>query len=521
MGKMRRSNGEIDRRGFIQSAASLTAAIAMPSLAACRSATAALSDEPTALSASELSLAIKRRKVSCVEVMQSYLSRIERYNPVYNAIVSMLDPDDLLGQAALADRALDKGEYRGWLHGMPHAVKDLADAEGLETSYGSPIFAGTIADADELFVSRIRNQGAIFIGKTNTPEFGYGSQSYNPVHGTTRNAYDPDLTAGGSSGGAAVGLATSMLPAADGSDMMGSLRNPAAFNNVIGFRPSRGRVPEHPSSDLYYQQLAVTGPMGRNVEDTIRLLGTMAGYDARFPLSLRDSIPPYEQFKAKALEGLMIGWMRDYDGYLETEPGVLELCEQSLGLLSAHGAMVELCMPEYDMPRLWQTWLTLRHWSAGWARPLYDDPETRKLLKPEIIFEVEGSIDMPASRVSAAGIARADWYRALYKLFRRYDMLVLPSAQVFPFAADIHWPKTINDKEMDTYHRWMEVVIGATLAGLPVVNLPAGFDQKGRPMGMQFIGRSGEDVNVLEFARAYEAVTDYLSRRPDLVEAHG
>jgi amidase len=514
-------NNEMDRRGFLRSLASLTAVTAMPAVAACRASAESITADPTVLSASALSRAIRQGKFSCVDVMHSYLSRIERYNPVYNAIVSLPDADHLLKQATLADQALDQGEYWGWMHGMPHAVKDLANVRDLETSQGSPIFAGTVADADDLFVSRIRKQGAIFIGKTNTPEFGYGSQSYNPVHGTTRNAYDPKLTAGGSSGGAAVGLASHMLPVADGSDMMGSLRNPAAFNNVIGFRPSQGRVPKFPGSDLYYQQLAVHGPMGRNVEDTIRLLGTMAGYDARFPLSLRNRIPPFEAFRVTDLNGLRIGWMRDFNGYLETEPGVLDLCEQSLQVLSAKGAIVENCMPEYDMARLWQTWLTLRHWSAGWARSLYDDPDKRKLLKPEVIFEVEGSIDMLASRVRAAGIARADWDRALHELFQQYDFLVLPSAQVFPFGADRHWPKMINDKKMDTYHRWMEVVIGATLAGVPVVNLPAGFDQRGRPMGMQFMGRSGEDVTVLEFALVYEAVTEYLLRRPDLVEAHG
>lgn len=511
--------GTIDRREFLRTAAG--SIIAMSPLTGWRAAAGGLGDDLTDLSACDLSLAIRTRQASCVEVMQAYLSRIERYNPVYNAIVGLREPRQLLQEAAYADRQLDNGDYRGWMHGMPHAVKDLADARGLESSYGSPIFAGTVAHDDELFVGRIRQAGAIFIGKTNAPEFGYGSQTYNPVHGTTRNAYDPDLTAGGSSGGAAVGLATHMLPVADGSDMMGSLRNPAAFNNVIGFRPSQGRVPEHPSSDLFYQQLAVSGPMGRNVEDTIQLFVTMAGYDERFPLSLRDAVPPPDAFRALDLDGLRIGWMRNYRGYLDTEPGVLELCEGSLETLRSYGAIVEACMPDYDMARLWQTWLTLRHWSAGWARPLYDDPETRKLLKPEVIFEVEGSIDMPASRVRQAGIARADWYRALYALLQQFDFLVLPSAQVFPFSADIHWPKAINGKTMDSYHRWMEVVIGATLAGLPVVNLPAGFDATGRPMGMQFIGRSGEDVRVLEFALAYEAVTDHLSRRPTLLEAHG
>ena len=469
-----------------------------------------------AMTASQLSVSIRDRKVRCAEVMQAYLARIRRYNPVYNAIVSMIDDDELMKQAELADRALDKDEYWGWMHGMPHAVKNLANARGLETSHGSRIFEGTIAEEDDLQIARIRAQGAIFIGKTNTPEFGLGSQSYNDVHGTTRNAYDPRLAAGGSSGGAACGMATHMLPIADGSDMMGSLRNPGAFNNVIGFRPSQGRVPSVPSDDLYYGQLAVDGPMGRNVEDTIRLLGTMAGYDSRAPLSLRDEIPAYQEFRKPDLSRFRVGWMGDYEGYLAMEPGVLKLCESALEGISKHGAMVENCKPAYDMARLWQTWLTLRHWALSSKKELYDDPEKRKLLKPEVVWEIEGSFDMPAARVSKAAIDRADWYRALHHLFELYDILALPTAQVFPFPADIHWPKSINGKAMDSYHRWMEVVIGGTLAGLPVVNLPAGFDKQGRPMGMQFLGRMGQDRAVLEFAMAYEAVTDYLDQRPTL-----
>ena len=345
-----------------------------------------------------------------------------------------------------------------------------------------------------------------------------GSQSYNDVHGTTKNAYASDLTAGGSSGGAASGMASHMLPIADGSDMMGSLRNPAAFNNVIGFRPSQGRVPGVPSNDLYYQQLAVKGPMGRNVEDTIRLLETMAGYDSRAPLSLRDEIPSYDAFRKADFAGFRIGWMGDYEGHLAMEPGLLDLCERSLEGISQHGAIVENCTPAYEMARLWQTWLTLRHWALS-DNELYDDPATRQLIKPELIWEIEGGFDMPASRVAEAAIARADWYRALHELFERYDVLALPSAQVSPFSADIHWPKSINGRAMDTYHRWMEVVIGGTLAGLPVVNLPAGFDKQGRPMGMQFMGRMGHDRKVLEFAMAYEATTDYLDQRPALTES--
>ena len=244
----------------------------------------------------------------------------------------------------------------------------------------------------------------------------------------------------------------------------------------------------------------------------------LAGYDSRAPLSLRDEIPPYQAFQKADFSGFRIGWMGDYEGYLPTEPGLLDLCERSLESLSIHGVTVENCTPEYEMTRLWQTWLTFRHWalSTGRLKGHYDDPENRKLLKPEIIWEVEGGLDMPASRVAEAAIARADWYRALHTLFERYDILALPTAQVFPFSADVHWPKTINGHAMDTYHRWMEVVIGGTLAGLPVVNLPAGFDNRGRPMGMQFMGRMGHDREVLEYAMAYEASTDHLDQRPVL-----
>jgi amidase len=502
----------MDRREFLGGASLAGMAMTLPADLLAADVPAEL----TSMSASELSAAIRQRHVTCVEVMQAYLARIHKYNPTYNAIVSMVDDDVLINQAELADRALDKDAYWGWMHGMPHAIKNLSDAKGLETSHGSPIFAGSIAESDSLHVARIRAQGAIFIGKTNTPEFGLGSQSYNPVHGTTRCAYNPDLVAGGSSGGAACGMATHMLPIADGSDMMGSLRNPGAFNNVVGFRPSQGRVPSIPKNDLFYQQLSTSGPMGRNVEDTVRLLETMAGYDSQSPLSLREKIPSFDNFKAVDLSGYRVGWMGDYDGYLATEPGVMQLCTQAVDGLTDHGANVETCKPDYDMERLWQTWLTLRHWALSDIKELYDNPELRAQLKPEVVWEYEGSLDMTAARVFEAAVARSDWYRALHSLFGTYDILVLPTAQVFPFDADIHWPKSINGRKMDTYHRWMEVVISGTLSGLPVVNLPAGFDDNGRPMGMQFIGRMGQDKEVLEFAMAYEAVTDHLDRRPTL-----
>ena len=506
----------MDRRQFIGRA--LVGAASLP-LVNTRSILASeLPPDITDMSASVLSAAIKQRHVSCKDVMEAYLERIHRYNPAYKAIVSMRDDEILIGEAAAADIALGKGEYFGWMHGMPHAVKDLNDVNGLPTSMGSPIFAGQIASADGFAIARIRKQGAIFIGKTNTPEFGMGSQSYNPVFGATGSAYDPALTAGGSSGGAACGLGTHMLPVADGGDMMGSLRNPGAYNNVIGFRPTYGRVPEGGSGDLFYLQLAVGGPMGRNSEDAIRLLCTMAGDSAAEPLALRDDLPAPEQFAATKLKGLRIGWLADYNGYLEMESGITELCEKGLATLVEQGAVVESCQPDFDMSRLWETWLTLRHWRRHTMQPLYDNPEIRAKLKPEAIWEIEGSFDTSSTQIFDAGIARSDWFRSLRDLFDRYDLLVLPTAQVFPFSKEIHWPKRINDREMDTYHRWMEVVIGASLASLPTVNVPAGFDSSGRPMGMQFMGPFGEDRRVLEFAMAYEAVTEHLQVRPKMME---
>ena len=506
----------LSRRRLMRGSAGISAALLMPTLMP-RTARPELPSDLTSLSAAQLSAAIRARQVSCVETMHAYLERIDQHNPVFNAIVSRLDDDTCLAEARRADEELARGEYRGWLHGIPHAVKDLANAEGLPTSLGSPIFAGTMPESDDLHIARIRNAGAIFIGKTNVPEFGMGSQSYNSVFGVTRNAYEPALAAGGSSGGAAVGIATRMLPIADGSDMMGSLRNPAAFNNVIGFRPSQGRVPRTPD-DLFYNQLSTNGPMGMNVEDTIRLLDTMAGFDSRAPMMMRDELPGFDAYRVRELEGLSIGWMGDYDGYLATEPGVLDLCEGSLSILETHGARVDRVVPDFDMDRLWQCWLTLRHWSHAARQPMLEDESLRRQLKPEMIFEIEGSLGLTAAEITTASETRADWYLALHALMERYDFLALPSAQVFPFPAEVHWPREINGRAMDTYHRWMEVVIAGTLAGVPALSLPAGFDERGRPMGIQLIGPMGADQAVLEAGMSYELVTDHLERRPDPVE---
>lgn len=458
-------------------------------------------DDITALSAVALSRALSERRLSAAAVMEAYLERIDRINPHVNAIVSLRPREELLAEAEAADRKLDAGRSDAWLRGIPMAIKDLSDVAGLPTSQGSLNHAGTLAEADDIHVARLRAAGAIFIGKTNTPEMGLGSHSYNAVFGTTRNPYDLTRSAGGSSGGAAAALATRMLPVADGSDMMGSLRNPAAFNAVVGFRPSFGRVPDE-GTELYLGQLSTVGPMGRTVEDVHSLLRTQAGYDKRLPLSLGDDplVLPEQAF-AKG----RVGWLGDFDGYLSFDPQVLEICERSLASFEALGLTVEPVKSGFDMRSLWTAWRTLRHFlvSEG-LKADYQDEARRAKMKPEARWEVEGGEGLTASQVYAASVTRSDWYRYMLRLFERYDVLILPSAQVLPFPAEWPWPREVGGRDMDTYHRWMEVVIGPTMAGLPVAAMPAGFSSTGLPVGIQIIGPPRGDAATLAAAAAYE-----------------
>lgn len=461
-----------------------------------------LRDNPLYWTALRLSQAIKKREISCVEVMAAHLSMRESLNPTFNALVSLADPDVLIIQAKEYDAELARGEYRGWMHGFPVAIKDLANAKGFVTSNGSPIFRDNVAQDDTIHVARMKQAGVIVTGKSNVPEFGLGSQSYNTVFGVTKNAYDDKSTAGGSSGGAAVALALRLQPVADGSDFMGSLRNPAGYNNVIGFRPTPGLVP---LSRSFIEELPCNGPMARNVSDVARLLATMAGHDVRSPSSLPMDNSQFEKPLDRDFKGSRIGWLGDFSGYLAMEEGVLELSEKALSKFEAVGATVEHASVDFSMPELWQIWLVFRHWlNRGKMGELYENEELRKQLKPEAAWEAAGASDLTALDVYAASAGRARWYAALQQAFERYDFLVLPTAQVFPFDASIHWPKSIAGKTMDTYHRWMEVVIPGTLAGCPVINVPAGFGATGLPMGLQIIGPRYKDFAVLQMAYAYE-----------------
>jgi amidase len=473
-------------------------------------------DTILSLSATDLSRRVASRAVSCSDLMQASLARIDALNPQFNAIVSLRDAGVLMDEARQRDEELAQGRRRGWMHGFPVAVKDLSDAQGLPTTLGSPAIGMRPAAADALFVQRMKAAGAIVIGKTNTPEFGLGSHTYNKVFGTTRNAHDPSRTAGGSSGGAAVALALRMLPVADGSDMGGSLRNPAAFNNVVGFRPSRGRVPAVPAEDAFFQQMGTEGPMGRSVEDVARLLSTMSGWDARAPLSLTDRLPDADAPDPVAtLHGKRIGWLGPIWPDLPLEPGILELCEAALKKLEDNGCVVEPCTLAFSRERNWSAWLRLRQLLVGGKLGgLYADPHKRGLLKPEAIWEIEQSHALTAAQLYQASASRTALYHALRQLFERYDYLVAPTAQVFPFDAAQAWPREIAGVAMDTYHRWMEIVTPFTLAGLPVASMPVGFSAGGLPMGMQIVGPAHADLQVLALARAFESLTQWTDRFP-------
>ena len=461
------------------------------------------------MDAIDLSRAIHSRKVSCVEVMTACLDHIGRLNPKVNAIVSLQDREGLLRQAAERDSQLARGESIGWMHGFPHAVKDLAPTKGIRTTWGSPLF-DTIPTVDAIFVEKLRKSGAILIGKTNAPELGLGSQTYNPIFGITRNAYDQSKAAGGSSGGAAVALATRMLPVADGSDMMGSLRNPAAFNNVFGFRPSFGRVPSA-GEDVFLETLSCSGPMGRSVNDVAMLLSVMAGHDSRAPLSIDHDPAIFTAPLKRDFKDTRIAWLGNFNGYLQIQPDVLRLCRESFKAFESIGCKVEEAQPDYSPEKVWQCWLTLRHWStAGELAVLYKDPAKRALMKPEVQWEIEGGLPLTGLEVSNASQARTQWYGSVHRLFEKYDFLLLPSAQVFPFDAELHWPQQINGVKMDTYHRWMEVVLTATLTGAPALNVPVGFNSDGLPMGMQIIGKNHADLAVLQLGYAYDQATHWV-----------
>ena len=457
-------------------------------------------------SAKDLLSDLALRRVSAEEVMRMTLDRITEVNGRVNAIVALRDAEALMDEA----RMLDDGPVKGALHGLPIAVKDLVNVAGVLSSQGSLLFRDHVPRRDDLIAARMRAAGAILIGKTNVPEFGLGSHTFNPVYGPTRNPYDPARSCGGSSGGAAVALATGMVALADGSDMMGSLRNPAAWNNVYGFRPSWGRVPSEPVGDGYLHQLSTLGPMGRSPEDIGLLLDVMSGADVRMPHGV--DRPDVSPVLPADLAGLRIGWLGNWGGAFPYEAGVSELSEVALEVFAGLGARVEAVPPPFDAARIWDSWVILRSWSVASSLEPFSD--RRDMLKDSAQWELEQGLALSAMDVHRASVVRTEWFRRAAAVFSDYDVLVLPSAQVWPFDVDQAYPAEIAGRSMDSYHRWMQVVTPVSLLGLPCLALPAGFGAQGLPMGVQLFGPHGSDARILAIGAAYHEATRWPQKRP-------
>lgn len=474
----------------------------------------------TALPVHALSQGIHAKTFSCREVMQATLARIAQVNPQVNAIVNLRDEDALLTEADRYDALLARGALMGWMHGIPQAIKDLAPTAGLRTTLGSPLMQDFVPQEDGLMVQRMKAAGCIVIGKTNVPEFGLGSHTFNTLFGPTRNPYDLSKTPGGSSGGAAAALATGMLSVADGSDFMGSLRNPAAWCNIFGMRPSQGRVPMWPATDVWTSQMGTEGPMARDVQSLAMLLQTQSGFDPRAPLSIAAHARFDWSCGTYSLQNKSVAWLGDLQGYLAMEPGIVDVCTQGLQRLQALGCAVEPIALGFAPERVWDAWLVWRKaLVASRIAPLLLQPANRSKIKPEALWEHDSAQSVTGAEFMHASATRSSFYQHLLTLFERYDYLALPSAQVWPFAVEQRWPQQIvtanGTRSMDTYHRWMECVIYATFAGLPCISIPCGFNDAGLPMGMQVIGKPQDDAGVLQLALAYEQTAqEVLQRRP-------
>ncbi len=458
--------------------------------------------------ATELAARIARGETSPSEVLEDCLARIERVNPAINAVVT-LHADEARARAAELDRETPDSANRPLL-GLPIAIKDLALVRGMRTTFGSPIYRDFVPDVDELFVSRLRAAGANIIGKTNTPEFGAGSQTFNPVFGITRNPWNTALTCGGSSGGAAAALASGMLPLADGSDLGGSLRNPAAFCNVVGFRPSPGRVPSWPkqfSSDA----LAVHGPMARSVADVALLLSVMAGPDPRVPISLPQPGAMFRRPLERDFSGARIAFSRDL-GY-PVDRRVIAVLERAAADFEALGCTVSEAAP--DLSDADEIFRTLRAFMFL-ARGREDYARHREQMKDTLIWNIEQGLALSADDISRAEVARSALLGRVAAFFEDYDFLLCPATQVPPFAVEQEWVREIEGEAMATYLDWMGVCCAITVTGLPAISVPAGFTTDGLPAGAQLVGRRWADFDVLQLAYAFEQATGHGVRRPPL-----
>ena len=444
--------------------------------------------------------AVRRREVSARELLDLHLDRIAERNPELNAIVS-LDEDRAREGAAAADAALARGDEPGPLHGLPFAVKDTHALAGWRTTYGSPLHADHVADHDDLLVERIRGAGAVFLGRTNVPEFAAGSHTFNTIFGVTRNPVDPTRSAGGSSGGAACALAAGMVPLADGSDMGGSLRNPASFCGVVGMRPSLGRVPEWPTENQW-ETTSVGGPMARTVGDLALLLSVIAGPDPRAPLALGDAGATFAPPVVPAdLTGLRVGTTVDLGGLLVVDAEVAAVVRATADRLADAGAHVTATHPDLSLGD--DTFRTLRAWhfQARFGERLAAHPGA---FKASLAANIRLGESLTGADVARAYRQRTTLAETMRLFFEEHDVLVLPTSQVPPFPVDQEYPATVGGQQMPDYLAWMRSAYLITVTGCPAISVPAGTTAAGLPVGVQLVAPHGADRRLLEVAAALE-----------------
>jgi amidase len=460
------------------------------------------------MSAIDLAASIRRKDLSAVEVMTAFLDRIDQVNPLVNAIVARLNREDALALARQADEDLAAGKPIEKLHGLPWCMKDLEDVKGFPTTKGSLVLKDYMPPADSLLAARLRAAGALFIGKTNVPEFGAGSNTFNPVYGATRNPYNLALTAGGSTGGGAVAVACGMLPIADGNDTGGSCRNPAAWNNVVGFRTSLGRVPiDFPTG--FFLRLPSYGPVARTVAEAAYLLSVMAGPDKRDPVSLPDDPAIFAQPLDRDFRGTRIAWTPDL-GYLPVQQEVADATAKAVPILESMGCLVDNAHP--DMPGVFETNKTLRGLCFTCLLEPFSEAQ-RKLIKESVIWEADGGLKVTGLDVAYAEEQRKQIWQNVGEFLEEYEFLVLPVTQVAPFPVEVEYPTEINGQRMKSYLEWMEIVYAFTLTGLPAISVPCAFTEAGMPVGLQIVGRKSDDLGVLQLAHAFEKVANVAKPR--------
>jgi amidase len=458
---------------------------------------------------------LRRREVSAREVVAAHVARIEALDGAVNAVVTRCF-DAALASAAAADAALARGDSPGLLHGLPVAHKDLVDTAGVRTTYGSPLFAENVPDRDALVVQRMSAAGAISLGKTNTPEFGAGSHTVNPVFGPTRNPYDLSRSAGGSSGGAAAALAARMICLADGSDLGGSLRNPASFCNVVGLRPSPGRVPAWPLHDVA-DVLGVDGPMARTVADVALLLMVLSGPDPRVPLAL-DAAPPGVEpdqiagLLARDLRGVRVAWSADLG--LPVEPAVRAVLAPARRVLADLGCEVVDAAPDLSgADFVFRTWRAFRFLTN--LGPLLREHPGQ--VGANVTWNIERGLELSVADLSRATLLHAALAERVSAFFDTVEVLACPVTQVVPFDVTLDWVHDIDGHPQHTYLDWMATAYLISVTGLPAISVPAGFTPDGLPVGLQLVGRRRADWALLGVAHAFEAGTGHGRAVPPLL----